>query len=1037
MKNKYLRLVVVLSALLLSVSSLWAERVSQEDAALVAANFMNGGDSTQAAQAPGRNRPIRRVALAEDAQYYVYANADGNGWVMVAANDVATPIIAYSETGTFNADDQPVNLKSWLKGYNKQIKYAEDNGLEATEATKAEWKALRRGVRKAKAAVVVAPLIKTGWDQDSPYWNLCPSKNGQRCYTGCVATAMAQVMNYHQWPKKGTGSSSVTFNGQTYSADFGNTTYDWDNMKNTYTSSTSAQKTAVATLMYHCGVGAGMSYGTDGSGAYTINWNDDDEVCAQNALWKYFGYKKSELKGYYRDGYTGYYSKWTEANWIQMLKDELDAGRPIMYAGGDSKGESGHSFVCDGYNSENKFHFNWGWSNSCDGYYSVNSLVPSETGSGGGNGDYSYEQDVIIGIVPDKKDLPKYNVTWSVKGVTTVVEFTEGDALVLPSTPADCEGANGKKFVGWTAHNTVSGSEPDDLFTTAGSKTVTGNITYYAVFATATTTPAPRRAKMAESTATYTFSNKSWNASPSNWTSGKDGAGYNNSGVQVTTGASGANATCPNSYSNITGITVSYCTNANAGVGSIKMGVGSTEVTQNVTKTGGTTARNLTFDFSSTKPSGNPKITVTCTTNSIYVCGVTITYGDGGGSGGTTTYSAYSLTCDPPCTSTPTMSFINEEVTMTVNEATYTQAVTISGKGSGQTVTYDSSDKTIATVNNSGVVTLKGKVGQTVITASVEASGTYCSNSAEYTITVTAAPINVTLNYNGTSATLSNQPNPYTLPTSGEYVVNMCGGDWAFAGWYGSAYAKNTTKPTYITQMTSTGSAYAVYANTESSGGGSSTESLTFSDRYSSDTEVDATKITIGTHSAVTFTKRTGGTATKYYASGSSIRWYGGGTCVVESDAGNITEIIFTFGTSDGSNSISSDVGTYNAGTWTGNASSVTFTQGGTSGHRRIAGITVKIGGGSSTTYYATSPDCTPVTTYTVTYMSCGEEFTTQTYAEGAALALPTTVPSDNAGKSFAGWIASPSYTNKTTAPTYVTAGGAVNADVTYYAVFH
>lgn len=500
------KLLLGLAALMLSMTVL-AERVSQEDAALVANNFMNVGNTVSSVQkAPAKKMVLKKAATASENQYYVYENANGEGWVMVAANDVAHPILAYSYTGTFRTDNQPANLKVWLRGYDRQItRAAQDENYVANEQVQNEWKTLRKGANPVKTAVVVSPLIKTGWDQGSPYWNSCPQKSGSRCYTGCVATAMAQVMNYHQWPKQGTGSHSIKFNSNTYTVNFGTTTYDWDNMLDRYDSGnpTTAQKNAVATLMYHCGVAVDMQYGTadeGGSGAYTIDyngyWSSQGTMCAETALTKFFGYKSSTIKGYYRDGSPedGMRS-WTKAEWIAMLKEELDAQRPIMYAGAGYEDPSdpntgyGHSFVCDGYDSSDKFHFNWGWSNSCDGYYDVDALEPSEPGSGGGNGEYNLEQDVIIGIVPDKKDLPMITITWSVDGDETTSEIMQEDPLVLPENPANCE--NGKVFAGWTANSTVEGNKPADLFTTAAGKTVTEAITYYAVFATAEGGSAP------------------------------------------------------------------------------------------------------------------------------------------------------------------------------------------------------------------------------------------------------------------------------------------------------------------------------------------------------------------------------------------------------------------------------------------------------------------------------------------------------------------------------------------------------------------
>ena len=246
---------------------------------------------------------------------------------------------------------------------------------------------------------------------------------------------------------------------------------------------------------------------------------------------------------------------------------------------------------------------------------------------------------------------------------------------------------------------------------------------------------------------------------------------------------------------------------------------------------------------------------------------ITVTYTEGGG-----------------CTNTPTMSFTNTSVDKTTDDASYTQTVNISGKGAGQTVAYSSSDETIGTVNTSGVVTLKGKVGSTTITASVEASGTYCSASASYTINVTKAPINVTLYYKGTSTTLNNQPNPYTLPTTGTYAANACDA-WTFDGWYGNSYAKSTSKPTYITELTASGNAYAVYKHTE---GGSSPEIHNFSnsDSYTSPTPI-ATGVTIA------FSKGNNTSSSPYW-DGSAVRVYYKNTMTITSTGDPLTRIEFT-----------------------------------------------------------------------------------------------------------------------------------------------
>ena len=505
-----MRKILLLSvSLLLAVTTVFAERVSQEDAALVAKNFMNPTSVSGVKKAPARPM-VLKAAAAEDNQFYVYENASGEGWVMVAADDAITPILAYSKTGSFRTDNMPLNVQHWMNNYNQFIKRVVDDGAVASEEAQAQWKQLRKGLPDDPAGnVVVGPLVKTTWDQDAPYWNLCPGTGTDKAYTGCVATAMAQVMKYWEWPKQGVGSHSykpldVTADypyddagnpiyskryTSTLSADFGNTTYDWANMKNSYSGSyTDAEAKAVATLMYHCGVASEMMYGNeddDGSATYTGNYGDwDDYSCAQSSLAAFFNYKKSTLISYMRDGYeyggTVYYESWSDADWTAMIKEELDKHHPIMYGGAGAKG--GHSFICDGYDDKNYFHFNWGWSGRNDGWYTLSNLKPGSGGAGGGSYDFSQSQDVIIGIVPNRTDYPKVTITWSVKGETTTTEFTQEDPLVLPANPTNC--SDNQVFVGWSKTVPVNGATPADLFTTATGKTVNEAATYYAIFAT-------------------------------------------------------------------------------------------------------------------------------------------------------------------------------------------------------------------------------------------------------------------------------------------------------------------------------------------------------------------------------------------------------------------------------------------------------------------------------------------------------------------------------------------------------------------------
>lgn len=323
--------------------------------------------------------------------FYVFTTT--KGFVIVSADDIATPILGYSDNNDFIPTNIPAHVREWLQVYESDIAQGVANGLVASEEIAADWNNLLNGnAVVAKSTRAVAKLVQTSWDQTSPYNNLCPGTGSNKTVTGCVATAMAQVMKYWNYPTQGNGSYSYTQSPYgTISANFGTTTYDWNNMLNTYTSSaTNAQKTAVATLMYHCGVAVEMEYdiaSNGGSGAVTLG----SAPSAEAALKNYFLYK-STLRGYNKSSYS-------DTNWKNMLKADLDAGRPIVYSGRGSEG--GHCFVCDGYDSNNKFHFNWGWSGYYDGFFALTNLNPGTGGTGSGSGTYTNNQGAILGIEPN------------------------------------------------------------------------------------------------------------------------------------------------------------------------------------------------------------------------------------------------------------------------------------------------------------------------------------------------------------------------------------------------------------------------------------------------------------------------------------------------------------------------------------------------------------------------------------------------------------------------------------------------------------
>jgi len=331
---------------------------------------------------------------SERVAYYYVFNVNGTqGFVIVSADNIVEPILGYSNQGSFNPDKIPPHVAAWLKGYEDQIQYAISRHMQATPAIKAKWEFFSNTNRPQPlfhGPQGVNPLVQTQWNQ-SPYYNdLCPYDNAHSEYTvtGCVATAMAQVLRY--WNSPVTGSGFHSYNDPNYgtqSANFGSTTYDWANMPLSVTGT----NTAVATLMYHCGVSVDMTYGvaeTGGSSAYVVSSQSPVTNCAEYALKTYFGYP-STLQGLVRSDYD-------DQTWKGMLRTDLDASRPIIYAGFGSGG--GHCFVCDGYDDNGLFHFNWGWQGQYDGYFDLDALDPEGQGIGGGTGGFNSGQQAIVGI---------------------------------------------------------------------------------------------------------------------------------------------------------------------------------------------------------------------------------------------------------------------------------------------------------------------------------------------------------------------------------------------------------------------------------------------------------------------------------------------------------------------------------------------------------------------------------------------------------------------------------------------------------------
>ena len=363
------RFLFILAITMATVGSLQAAQINEAVARQVADQFFTAKSSRF--RAPAATAPTRLAYKADQGRFYVFDRGERGAFVIVAGDDRMPQVLGYGDNGDFTAQLPPA-VRYWMGEMNKQIAYlqAHDNVV---------------AYQPAKRPAAVAPLLTTRWDQSEPYNNYCPtysdaSGNTYRAVTGCVATAMAQIMNFHKWPEVGNGSHSYTCNvndmQETFlSADFSNSVYRWDLMLDDYDPNSSAESCdAVARLMSDVGISVDMGYGSS-SGA--------SEYAALNSLKTYFDYCE---KGYMltRD----YYSA---EEWDQMLVDELTARRPILYCGFDTDG--GHAFVFDGFNTDGYFHVNWGWGGYYDGYFLFSVLNPS-------NMDFKYMQDAMLGVTP-------------------------------------------------------------------------------------------------------------------------------------------------------------------------------------------------------------------------------------------------------------------------------------------------------------------------------------------------------------------------------------------------------------------------------------------------------------------------------------------------------------------------------------------------------------------------------------------------------------------------------------------------------------
>lgn len=356
----------------------FAQRVSRETARSVAETFFN--KNVRAGQAVH----FADITAETPFQNFYIFSAD-SGFVIVAADERVTPILGYSKTNRFVTENMPDNLRWWLGEYSKQIQDVKDNSIPASVETSAKWNALKSSnpfPSKGSRSNAIDSLPT--WDQWSRnddyllYNDSCPvdAASNKHCVTGCAATAMAQIMRYWKYPTHGIGSHSYTWKNQTLSANFGATYYDWEHMTLTYSSSSSEEaRSAVATLMKHCGVAVDMNYGVDESSASV----------SPVPYMTYFDYSEIAESVYQVD--------YQLDDWIALLKNEIDHQRPINYYG---RNPGGHYFICYGYDDNDMFKFNWGWGGPHnEDYYAIGALY---------NG-YDLRNFAIVHIIPKNYNL--------------------------------------------------------------------------------------------------------------------------------------------------------------------------------------------------------------------------------------------------------------------------------------------------------------------------------------------------------------------------------------------------------------------------------------------------------------------------------------------------------------------------------------------------------------------------------------------------------------------------------------------------------
>ncbi|MCB0431479.1 MAG: thiol protease/hemagglutinin PrtT [Flavobacteriales bacterium] len=388
-----------------------AGTVTPERAQSVASHFLQSGQPNALNKVAPKDAVLAYTetlgaAMNNAPAYYVFNDPSGKGFVIVAGDDLMEPILAYSRESRIDMNQLSPPFKAWMNRY----KVTAQNMKATRRAASAEVQNMWNDATRLNYAgvPVVEPLIRARWNQFDPYNAMCPAPGGstQRAPTGCVATAMAQIMYYWRYPNTGQGSKSYTPDGYPkQTVDFSKTSYGWGYMRDIYDPGqtyTQTERNSVATLMYHAGVSVSMEYGTTSEGKGS--GSSAKTASAATAYAKYFRYPST----------TSYKkrSSYSVSSWISLLKSELDQFRPMQIRGSDPVKGGGHSWVCDGYDNLNLFHFNWGWGGP-EGYFNMSTL------------DFTFKSDVAVVTGIEKPNrLTISNVTSSVNVICSAKTFT-------------------------------------------------------------------------------------------------------------------------------------------------------------------------------------------------------------------------------------------------------------------------------------------------------------------------------------------------------------------------------------------------------------------------------------------------------------------------------------------------------------------------------------------------------------------------------------------------------------------------------------